>query len=312
MGTVAVSRVSVRSDFVKRAAILQEDCQFAGACGEAIMDWNRGFSEFAIRDEGIAFTRILHQTHEFLYPLRLEENRNVTRGLTSSLPLSGPERAAEYEARLSGKVARTAQRTIAAKHSWKLRILGLCNVFFPPCDYPSWMPIDQHPAHHFLAGCLINGPRFTDPEWILNEGLSTREIPLDPNDPSSVQRLPEVVYLREKCSVLEQTIRERIRRGGCIGEEDLSDAVRDAEEAGDQARREMGSIQRHFKVLPLHLGLTATDLKSNAQIIASEMSNDDQRRERARLLHHQGHNYSEIARTIGRSPKMVKIYVESE
>jgi hypothetical protein len=193
---------------------------------------------------------------------------------------------------------------------WRAIVLRLCEQYWPRSDFPHWLNCREHPAHHFIAGCLIWQPRFVFAEWILPSQLPVSFLPYDPRDMSE-QGHPAAMEWKTRYETLAQTVRETIERNGAFLAKDMTD-ISDAIDRAAIEPYQSEAHGRQYPVLLVYPGMSAEELRKSASAVIETIRERFDIKKRVRQLASEDIPKAEIARRLGVARKSVQEWVEAE
>lgn len=316
-------RIPERQRYINRARYLKDNRSFQRACADAAADWNELFPDFPVRRERVPPDALAYQAHAFVLPPALEKIRSLSKvshqlsvDRRISIKSDHPDEAKRaHEAKRPLIIAdpyatdatTVGKRTLSAKQIWRGRILALCDRFFLPLDFPDWLNCPCHPAHHFVAACVIWNPQFVREEWIVHGQTPVISIPFSPHDPTSVDHLPEVSALRAENDILQMLL-DRY-----VPSEDERRKIRaSAHAAGTAAFQSAAANLHHRPAAVLDIGITGQDIKDRAQEMAEAVNAQDDLKRRVAAAFVDGEGVASIARRIGVDYKTVSNWLSEE
>lgn len=298
---------SERARFVKRACTLKDDRAFRRSCESVANEWNLAFPEFPIQKERqIPPDELGLNPDEYLLPIPLLHLRSFAaeepiRSVRDGVYLLSHDKDKDLKAD-RGKVIR-------AKQVWRGIIARLCEQFWPRDDFPHWLNCREHPAHHFVAACLVWQPLLVPEDWILQPQLLAHMMPYDPRDAVADDDGPGAREWRIRYETMDRLMGEIIARDGAILGKDLP-RIREAAEQSAGGVRETAPAEEWYPILLAYPGVSTEEIRKGVSLVNETFREQFDIRKRVQALKAAGAATAEIARRLGIDRKTVYDWLE--
>lgn len=296
---------SERARFVKRACTLKDDRTFRRSCEGVAHEWNLAFPEFPVqKDRQMPPDELGLNPDEYLLPIPLLRLR--------SFAVEEPIRAVRDDVYLlpGDKNPKADQsKVIRAKQVWRGFIGRLCEQFWPRDDFPHWLNCREHPAHHFVAACLVWQPLIVPEDWILQPQLLAHVMPYDPRgavpgDDGSTARVWRIRY-----ETLIRLMEGIIARDGAILGKEFS-RIREAAEQSAGTAGETAPAEEWYPILLAYPGVSTEEIRKGVSLLNETFREQFDIRKRVQVLKAAGESTAEIARRLGIDRKTVYDWLE--